>query len=273
MDKYHDELTKTLDWKVSTLKVFMRALGRYNDLLLPHASLSNKTISEEIRKMNHLRVYIRGIISKSFGDFDIVACAMMGKTYGKLYDVLWKYHSWKKQLLEEKERITSIPEALEGDKEELKQINQILINPAWEKFTRHKCLVPDFYSTVSQPPPKTKDPVVQQYFNVETLNGILAGTNTGTIIQNNENKEVLNALKELTAILKEGHISDQYTTQALENVKDFQVELLSPYRNKSKLQKAAEGLQALANFSQLASFTIAVTPHLHTISQFVANLR
>lgn len=270
MDHYDDEMTKHLQWRVSTLKLFKEAIERYIDLLQPYNTERNKQIKQELDHMAYLYNYTKEQIKKGDGDFDIVEYGALGKTYGRLYDILWKYYGWKKQLLEEKERVTQIPAVLQGERDELEEINTVLGFGAWQKFTRHKVLVPDFYGTVPQ---KTENPITQQYINVQTVNGILAGTNSGTIIQNNQDKEVLTALKELAVILKEGHISDQYTAQALGNIRDLQAEMLNPYPDKTKLQKLADGLQFLANFSQLASFTISIAPHLYTIRQWITNLR
>ncbi len=268
MKKYNDELTKNISWRVSTLKMFTRVLRRYIDLLLPHASLSNKTISEEIKKMTHLVVYIRGIMSRSFGDFDIVACAMLAKTYGKLYDALWKYYNWKKQLYEEKKRTISIESALEGDKAELDQINEILCLPEWEKFTRHKVLVGDFFGSEA---PKSKDPVIQQQITISNLYGQFAGINNGQMIQN-ENKEVLEALTQLAKLVVENKIPDSVKSDALGDIQTIQSQVMKSNPDKTILKMAGESLGVLGNLTQIGSFVIAVQPYLNTIQNFISSL-
>lgn len=270
MTKLHDELSKTLQWRVKSLKIFFKALSRYTDLVLPYATEENTALFREYADINSFMNYISEQISKGDGDFDIVNLTFMSKNWGKILDVVWKYNSWKKQLLDEKDRVTTIKAALEGDKRHLEEIAEILQNPCWELFNRNPILIDSFYSTM---PPQTNDPVMQQVFNVETLNGILAGTNNGTITQNNESKEVLKAIEALADILKEGKINDQNTAEAFANLQELQGELLKPFPDNSKIKKAGEGLQILANFTQIGSFAIAVAPHLHTIQQFLAQIK
>ncbi len=270
MEKWNDEHSKTLQFRLKSLRIFVKAFNRYIELAAPYATNDNVSLFQEYIEVQKFQKYINERIEGGGGDFDTTKIGFMGKNWGKIYDLIWKYSSWKKQLLDEKKLSTSIKAALEGEEKELEEIREVLSNPVWETFNRHRILIDSFYE--ARPPQRTNDPIVQQYFNVENLNGILTGTNTGTITQNNQNKEVLSALKELALILKEGHISDQYTAQALENIREFQGELLNPYPDKTKMQKAAEGLQFLANFSQLASFTISISPHIHTIQQYVTNL-
>jgi hypothetical protein len=222
-------------WRISTLKEFQKAIERYIELLTPHKSEHNKQINKEIIAMTFFLKRVIETIAKGDGDFDTQEFLMEGKTCGKLHDILWKYNGWKDQLFREKERVTTIPAALEGDKKELETIREILQIPIWQQVTRHKILVENFSSIT---PPKTENPVMQQVINVQTLNGILAGTNNGTITQNNESKEVLKAIQDLAAILEERKINEQYTKEAFNHLQELQGELLKPYPDNSKLKQA-----------------------------------
>lgn len=270
MTVIHDEQSKILQWRVKSLRIFFKALSRYAELALPYATEDNTELFQEYEEINAFLNYISEQILKGDGEFDFVKLTFLGKNWGKIFDVLCKYNSWKKQLLDEKDRVTTIKAALEGDKRHLEEVGEILKNPCWEQFNRHYLLIDSLYGTT--PPPQTNDPVLQQVFNVETLNGILAGTNNGTIMQNNESKEVLNSIQEIATLLKEGKISEKDTTEAFINLQILQGELLKPFPDNSKLEQAGKGLQALANFTQIGSFGISIAPHLHTIQQFIQNL-
>jgi hypothetical protein len=271
MGSISDEQSKTLTWRVKSIKIFLKAFARYNELISPYATQENTALFQEFQEAQHFIDYLNEKISSiEEEDYKHADFTFSGKSWGKILDVLWKYYSWKKQLLAEKERKISIKAALEGDQRHLDEINEILKNDCWELFTRHAILVDSFYT--SAPTPETNDPILQQVFNVETLNGILAGTNSGTITQNNESKQVLNAIDKLSEILKEEKISNQHTAEAFVNLQKLQGEMLKPFPDKNILKQASDGLQVLANFTQLGSFVISIAPHLHTIQQFVTNL-
>ena len=270
MDSYHDEMTKHIQLRVFYARCFIAAMTRYIELLTPHKTTGTKKLNDELADMNMINDHFKEKVNEVDGEFDMVSIGLMGKNWGKLYDVLWKYHNYKKQLLDEKAKKLLIPAALEGDETELAEINEVLGLGVWEKFTRHKALIDSFYGT--EPPPQTTDPVMQQYINIQNMNGIMAGVNNGNMVQNN-NKELLDALKELAELLIKTNVTDQVTAEALQNIKDIQAEALNPYPNKTKIQKAVEGLQVLTNFTQLTAFIIQVTPLLHTVQQCVAHIK
>jgi len=108
--------------------------------------------------------------------------------------------------------------------------------------------------------------------SIGTNNGQVVGTNNGAMTQNN-NKELVDALQALAAILIKDNPTDQITSEALGNIRDIQTEVFKSEADKTKMQKAAEGLQALANLTQFTSFIIQVTPLLHTIKQCVTNFK
>lgn len=268
MDKFHDEITKHLRLDVATIRILIAAIERYVQILVPYSSQGNKQIQQEIKDMVHFKDYLLSEIEGANSEFDEANPGFLGKNWGKFYDILYKQWGAKNQLLQEKKRTILMPAALEGDEKELEEINDVLKSPVWEHFNRHKTLIDSFYPSEL---PKTSDPAMQQYINIQTNNGIIAGTNNGQITQNN-NKELHDALKELAALIIKENPTDQITQESLENIRDIQTEVLQPYPNKTKLQKAVEGLQILTNLSQLVAFTIQVTPVLHTINQCVTPL-
>lgn len=268
MEKHNDELSKTLNWRVETLNsIFIPAIDRYVEVLQLYTTEGNTELFREYEAMQRFRDYFQEQADNADGGFDMVEVILLGKNWGKMYDLLWKYNSWKKQLFNEKERVILIKAALEGDKKHLDMISGVLQYPCWDLFIRQPILVDSLYNSPSL---KTKDPVIQQFFNVETLNGILTGTNNGVITQNIESKEVLNSIQEIAEILKKEPLEDKNKAEAFSNLQDLQGELLKPYPDSSKMKKAADGLQLIANISQIASFVMAIQPHLQRIQLFIS---
>ena len=135
MEKYHDEISKTMHVSFRTLRLYITAINRYMELLAPYNTKGNTSINNELEEIKKITRYIKNtLVTKESYDNDDMegALTMLGKHYGKLYDILWKYHNWKKQALKEKEAATTIQAALEGDRSELERVHEILKNPIWE---------------------------------------------------------------------------------------------------------------------------------------------
>ncbi|MFA6184745.1 MAG: hypothetical protein WC720_01200 [Candidatus Shapirobacteria bacterium] len=267
MTSNNDELSKTLRWRVKSLKIFVKAFKRYIEVASPFVTEDNTELNKEYKDIQRFLSYFEEQIENGDGDYDFVDLIFLGKSWGKIYDLMWKYNGWKKQLFDERERIIVIKAALEGDKKHLEEINEILNNDCWSLFNRCPILIDSFYNVIH---PKTDDPIIQQVFNIETLNGVLAGTNNGIITQNNESKKVLKAIQEITNILEKEYLENKNTPEILSNLQEIQGELLKPFPDNLKMKKAADGLQTVANITQIGSFAVAIAPHLQTIQQFIS---
>jgi hypothetical protein len=265
-----NDIVSGVMWRVTNLKEFQKAIARYVELLTPYYSDENTAIKNEISSMKSILVSVKEAISKGQDEQDFQELLLDGRIYGRLHDIIWKYNSWKEQLYREKERTNNVPAAMEGDKKELEKIREILQAPIWGAVTRHKIFVDSFYTTS---PTEPSDSMTQQYIHIENLNGQLAGVNKGTMIQKNETKEVIEAIQKLAQIVKGTQINDLYKAQAYDNMRIIQNQAISTIPNKLEMEKAREGLKTLDKFAEIDTFGIEIAPHMHTISQFISNLK
>lgn len=266
MEKYHDEMTVNLRWRVSTLKFFMTAIVRYIELLTPYEGKGNSKINEELSDWSSIVLAVEDKIKEGTGDYDSLDFGLYGKNYGKLYDLLWKYRNYKEQLLKEKQKTIFVEAALEGEEAELADMDRVLAIDVWEKFTRHHALVPNFITAQVQP--TTKDPIIKQQITIGHLYGQFAGINNGTMVQN-ENQGVMQALTELTKIVAEGNIDNDLKQNMLGDIQTIQAQVTKKSPSKGILETSFTGLQVLADIGTIAS---TVAPHLDKIQHYINSL-
>lgn len=114
-----------------------------------------------------------------------------------------------------------------------------------------------------------KDPV-QQQITIGNLYGQFATVNNGTMIQNNANQEVMEALNSLTKIIAESKVDDEVKQDMLGDIQTIQSQVTKKNPNRQILEIAFNGLQVITHIAILAS--ISVIPYLDKIQQFIHSL-
>lgn len=262
---WHDEQNVPGDFEKQTLTVFKSAIIRYIQCLEPLKAEGNHTINKEIEDWNAILQRINQLIKGLTNDNEMDKLNLLGKNYGKLFDILWKHYNAKKQLLEEKKKLVLEEAAHEGATGELEEINRVLQFGFWNHVTRHKALVDSFYPKEE---PKKDSPNVQMQITIGNLYGQFAAFNNGTMVQNN-NTEAVTALREITDALIASKLPDQEKQEALLDVEAMQSQLKKEKPNKKMLEIGLSSLQVAANIAQIAS---VVAPHFDKIQHFIASL-
>lgn len=265
MDIYPDEFLVRGQWEKQTLKVFREAIKRYIEVLDPLRGEGNHDVEKETKDWFAILGKISEEIDKLTDDMEQGELPLLGKNYGKLNDILWKYHSAKKQLLEERKRKVLEEAAHQGATEELEKVNIVLGFGFWEHVNRKKCLVESFYPKEE---PKNESQTVSMQITIGNVYGQFAALNNGTMIQNN-NSEAVDALRKITDALVASSLPDKEKQEALLDIETVQTQLKKENPNRKMLELGLGALQVAANAAQIYQ---AVEPHFHTIQQFITHL-
>lgn len=262
---WHDEQNVPGDFEKQTLIVFKFAILKYIQCLEPLIGDGNHAINKEIEDWNAILLRINRLIKGLTNNNEMDKLNLLGKNYGKLYDILWKHHNAKKQLLDEKKKVVLEEAAHEGATEELAEINRVLQFDFWNHVTRHKALVESFYPKEE---PKKESQNVQMQITIGNLYGQFAAFNNGTMVQNN-NTEAVEALRAITDALVASKLPDQEKQEALLDIESMQSQLKKERPNKNLLEAGLTSLQVAANIAQIVSI---VSPHFDKIQHFISTL-
>ena len=263
---YPNEMTINGKWEKSTLLIFKNSITRYLEVLKLLRADGNKDIEKDLVDWSAILQSINEEISKLDIDYESGDLPMYGKNYGKLFDILWKQCSYKKQLLDERKRKILAEAAHQGATEELEQIRSVLSLPFWEQVNRQNALVDSFYPSELENPPKEKNSGLQ--VTIGNLYGQFAAYNYGAMTQHN-NSEVVNALKDVTDELVNSKIPDDKKQDALADIQVMQTQLQRSQPNRKILEICLQGLQVAANLAQISQ---VVAPHIGKIQTFIASL-
>lgn len=262
---WHDEQNVTGHWFKSSLIMFEKAIKKYLECLEPIKGDGNKTVEKEVQDWQAILQRIQEIEQPLQHPDEEGELILLGKNYGKLYDILWKDYSAKKQLLEERKKKILDEAAHEGAETEIEEMRQMLDNGTWQNFTRHKTLVESFYPKEE---PKKESQNVQMQITIGNIYGQFAAINNGTMVQNN-NSEAVQALREITDALIASKLADQEKQEALLDVETIQTQLKKGKPNKKVLEIGMASLQVAANSAQIWQ---AVQPHFDKIQHFISTL-
>lgn len=260
-----DEITINGEWRNQNLGIFKMAIIDYLRCLEELKGEGNKMISDEIGDWSIILQAIRSSIKTLNLDDEEGKLKMLGRNYGKLYDILSKYYSAKKQLLDEKKRKILDEAAHEGATNELERVRILLGENFWNHVNRKKTLVESFYPKQEQ---SKKQESIAMKITIGNLYGQFAALNNGSMIQNNYN-EAIAALKQITEALINSKLPDNEKQDALLDIESMQSQLKKEKPNRKLLELGLIGLQAVANVAQIYQ---VIHPHLQILQDFIAKM-
>lgn len=263
-----------LHWRVKTLKLFIKALQRYRELLQPHASQGNEKIRDEMTKINKLATHFREAINRGDGHWDLISLQLTGSTIGWLSDILHKYWRSKESLLQIQKQKTFVEGALEAEEKEVEELKEVLQNSLWERVDRIKVLVPDFVGqTANDSKDSERKSEIKQQITVGNLYGqVVFGDNFGNLNQGNTG-ETIKLLQELfNKIVEEKELPNEIKSDAIGDIQTIQSQVLKSKPDKGIIQTAMTSLQVLANASQVAQFAMIAVPYIDKLKQLIEKI-
>lgn len=257
--KAHPKQILQPNWRKQTLNLFNDALCRYEQKLLKYKRPGNTQIEHELKKIHIMKSHIKSYWQNGEDELDLITLPMDAQSYGFLYDIYYKYYSGKKQELEEAKRTTLIEAALEGQAQEVENINEVLHAPIWETVERQKILVNSLYIPKDVPLQSGNIPYTQQTINGNVY-GQVIGTNVGHASQS-VFQDSLVTLQELFELVKErSDLPANIKADAIGDIQTIQSQLLKPKPDKSILDKVIESLSILADSVQVGQFALYAAP-------------
>jgi hypothetical protein len=103
---------------------------------------------------------------------------------------------------------------------------------------------------------------------------VVAGTNNGSITQNNSYTEIYKTLDELTAELsnESNDILPETRSDALGDIQSIQAQLTKSKPSKSVIDAALKGLSVVADAAQVGQVAVTLAPHVHTLTQLLSQI-
>lgn len=256
-----------MNCRVSTLKLFYDSLNKYRSKLAPHHKENNKTIKEEIDRIDGMLSHISSLISKydDDGDYYLTELHMRRMDYERLHDVFYKYYTGKKAKLRLQEATNNVKGALEAEEQEIKNIEEVLNGPFFQDLDRSSALVDDLQDVDNQAVAK-----IEQQITIGNLYGqLVAGNNYGTMKQEN-NSELISLLQSLfDELVVLETISEQVKNNAIGDIQTMQAQAMKNTPDRTILERAREGLSVLADSLQVGQFAVVAAPYIQKIDELI----
>lgn len=261
---YPDEFLIQGKWTKTSMLVFRDAIRRYIETLIPLQGDGNTDIERETKDWSAILAKVREEINLLTRDSEQGSLPLLGRNYGKLFDILQKQSSSKKQLLAEQKQKILEEAAHQGATDDLQRLNDVLGLDFWQVVNRKRCLVDSFYP---KDEPKTI-PGAGLQVTIHNLYGMYATYNNGSMVQNN-NSDVVAALQHITDALLKSELEEDQKQDALVDAQAVQLQLQKKKPNRSMIEVGLASLQVVANLAQIYQ---AVEPHFMKIQQFIQSL-